>query len=76
MNVLQILEENSLVFRLFGDDFIILLENKVEPLQMDNLLSNELKNTCLYYSTRYIDLNGNPLVNFDELEKVMHSFEE
>ena len=76
VNVLQTLEENSLVFRLFGDDFIILLENKVEPLQMDNLLSNELKNTCLYYSTRYIDLNGNPLVNFDELEKVMHSFEE
>tara|TARA_R110001583_G_scaffold7248_1_gene36154 strand:+ start:1238 stop:2974 length:1737 start_codon:yes stop_codon:yes gene_type:complete len=76
VNVLQTLEENNLVFRLFGDDFIILLENKVEPLQMDNLLSNELKTTCLYYSTRYIDLNGSPLVNFDELEKVMHSFEE
>lgn len=72
VNVLQTLEENSLVFRLFGDDFIILLKNKIEP----KLLNNELKNTYLYYSTRYVDLNANPLINFDELEKVMHSLEE
>lgn len=76
VNVLQTLEENNLVFRLFGDDFILLLKSKVEPLQMDNLLSNELKNTCLNYSTCYIDLNVNLLANLDELEKFMHSFEE
>lgn len=70
VNKLQSLEENHLVFRLFGDDFVLLLQNKIDSLQRKKLLSDELENTCLYYSTRYIDLNE--LIDMDVLEKVMH----
>jgi len=71
VNKLQSLEENHLVFRLFGDDFVLLLQNKIDSLQRKKLLSDELENTCLYYSTRYIDLNE--LIDMDVLEKVMHA---
>lgn len=75
VNKLQSLEENHLVFRLFGDDFVLLLQNKVDSLQRKLLLRDELKNTCLYYSTRYIDLNGSEIIDMDMLEKVMHAAE-
>lgn len=74
-NKLQTIEKDHLVFRLFGDDFILLLKSKVYPLQKEQFLSNELKNTCLNFSTCYIDLNEKTLINLDELERVMHSFE-
>jgi putative nucleotidyltransferase with HDIG domain len=74
VSTLQGLEENHLVFRLFGDDFILLLKSKITPLQRKQLLNNELKNTCLNYSTCYIDLNEEKVINIDELERVMHTF--
>lgn len=75
VNKLQSFEENHLVFRLFGDDFVLLLQSKVDSLQRQQLLRDELKNTCLYYSTRYIDLNGSEIIDMDMLEKVMHAAE-
>mgnify|MGYP000035306007 CR=1 FL=1 len=72
VNSLQNVEENHLVFRVFGDDFILLLKNIIDPIGRKELLKKEVENTCLYYSTRYIDLHETELINMDELEKIMH----
>ncbi len=72
VNALQKLEENHLVFRIFGDDFILLLQKKINSVEREELLRKEVEDTCLYYSTRYINLDENKLINMDELEKLMH----
>ena len=69
---LQSLEETHLVFRVFGDDFVLLLKNKIKASQRERLLNNECKDTCLHYSTHYIDLHERTFMNMDELEKIMH----
>ena len=72
VNSLQKFEENHLVFRLFGDDFILLLKRKIDSSEREELLRKEVNGTCLYYSTRYIDLPENKLIDMEELEKIMH----
>ena len=72
VNSLQKLEENHLVFRIFGDDFILLLKRKINSSEREALLKKEVLGTCLYYSTQYIDLPKNKLMNMEELEKIMH----
>lgn len=68
-NALKTLEDNHLVFRLFGDDFVVLLPAKIDEAEVEYLLKNELKGTCLYYYAQFINLENSEPLDIDELEK-------
>ena len=68
---LQQTEENHLVFRLFGDDFVLLLQEKLTAVIKNMLLHKEIEDTCLNYSMNYVDLQKNKLMSVEELERIM-----
>tara|TARA_R110002167_G_scaffold283524_1_gene488720 strand:- start:23268 stop:24983 length:1716 start_codon:yes stop_codon:yes gene_type:complete len=71
VSTLQAIGKNQLVFRLFGDDFILLLNNRINSSQKDNILRNEVQGTCLLYSTCYVNLKNRKPISIKELESLV-----
>lgn len=59
---------NALIFRLFGDDFIVLNKEHAEFPSIDNFIS--IQNTSIEISYKHIDLH-NKIISIDELEMML-----
>jgi len=72
-NVTNILTENSgdsSIFRVFGDDFLILSKEKNSQEKVKNLLDALLKNSCAHCELVTFDLQSVNITRVDELEKL------
>lgn len=62
--------KNSLVFRIFGDDFAVLSKEKVELSDLKVKLNILLKDTCIEYKIKSIDLKATKITTVAQIEHI------
>jgi len=61
---------DDVVFRVFGDDFVILSKNEIEIEKFEPVLKNKTKPRELEYSYKKIDLQRRGIISFTEIENL------
>ena len=61
---------NSLVFRIFGDDFAILSKEKVNLAGLKIKLDTLIKNTCIEYKINSVDLEATEIKTVAQIEHI------
>lgn len=70
-NTLSDIFKNNLIFRLFGDDFVILSKNKLDIEKELITLTNLLKDSRLTYTFIHIENKEFNINNIEDLEKLL-----
>jgi len=63
------LNDNNLVFRIYGDDFIVLSEKYIDLAQNKDALNKVLKDTSVNFTYKIFDIHNDKIHDFEELEK-------
>jgi diguanylate cyclase (GGDEF)-like protein/putative nucleotidyltransferase with HDIG domain len=59
---------NSLIFRIFGDDFAVMSREKVELEELKLQLSDLVKENCIEYTIRSVDLELTDIESISQIE--------
>ena len=62
--------KDSLVFRLFGDDFAALSKEKIDLSDLKNTLDASVKGTCLEYKIKSVDLKETKIETLLQIEQI------
>ena len=62
--------KDSLVFRLFGDDFAALSKAKIDLTDLKNTLDASVKGTCLEYKIKSVDLKETKIETLLQIEQI------
>ena len=62
--------EDSVVFRIYGDDFIAISKRETDLKELKTKLDEMVKNTCLEYTVKSFDLEVSKFDDISELEKI------
>jgi putative nucleotidyltransferase with HDIG domain len=65
---LQHIDNHIIVFRLFGDDFVVLYKNEQQLNSKLKPLEKIIKNTCLQFSYQQIDLHNGEINSVEDIE--------
>ena len=71
--IAQLLSEsfpNSLVFRVFGDDFVVASRESMEMTNITKELNKIFSDEIISYSVKSIDLTKNPISQISQIEKI------
>ena len=62
--------EGSLVFRIFGDDFVLLSKEEVQLDDLENKLHSMTNDICIEYTIKYINLVTSEIESVSQLEYI------
>lgn len=62
--------KDSLVFRVFGDDFVVMSREQIEVEKLEALIDKIIKNKALTYSVKSIDLTEVEINHIGQIENV------
>ena len=62
--------QESVAFRVFGDDFVLLSKEKIDEKELEALLDKSLKPDNIPYAIKYIDLTQTVINSVDNIEKI------
>lgn len=62
--------DNSYVFRVFGDDFVLMSELFLPDVEMENILNEVLQENSLVYKIDSIDLSDTPVEKLSQIEGI------
>ncbi|MDA7818194.1 response regulator [Sulfurimonas sp.] len=62
--------DNSLVFRIFGDDFVVLSKEQLDKKKFIMQIENTLKKHSIEYKVYNLDLNENQITNLSQIEAI------
>ncbi|MCX6052303.1 MAG: response regulator [Campylobacterales bacterium] len=62
--------KNSLVFRIFGDDFVVLSKEKVDLAGLNRGLDTLMQDTCIEYKFKSVDLETTKIETVAQIEHI------
>jgi len=69
-NILKDYYEDALIFRVFGDDFVVLSEDDKSMFEVENLIEKMLNEKKIKFIAKRIDLAQTPMNSSQDLERV------
>jgi len=61
--------QDSLTFRVFGDDFVVLSRTNYDTTLLDDAIEELLNNTCVNYLLKQYNLHDTPITNLLDINK-------
>lgn len=68
-HALDTLSDDNLVFRVYGDDFVLLNKEYIDLEESREILEKVLKDTNVKFAYKYVDIQGEKIHNIKDLEE-------